>query len=123
MRRTTAILTVMLLAGAPGASLACEIWCNTPAAETHHRAAGCHRTSEEGIPGEQVVVAAIKCHDAPAAAAFVNEARQLETGSVARVSVHGTPPVFASHDFGHEGWAVFNGHSARPPSFRTILRI
>ena len=123
MRRPTTVLIVMLLAGAPGVSLGCELWCSTPAAETHHRAVGCHRTPDEGLPGEQVVSAAAGCHNAPAVTPFVNEGRQPETRPVAMASVHGTPTVFANHDFTHESWSVFNGQSVHAQSFRTILRI
>ena len=123
MLRTTAILIVMLLAGTPGVSLACGLWCNTPAAERHHSAVGCHRTTDAGISGEQVIAAAAGCHDALTVTAFVNEARQSETRSEAMVSAVLTPAVFVRHDFTREGWLVCNGQSARPPAFRTILRI
>ena len=122
MRRPTAILIVMLLVGAPHVSMLCEVWCSTPAAEAQHRAVGCH-SADEGVPREQAVAAFSGCHHAPAVIAFVNEARQPETRSVEMVSVDGTSPVLANGDVTHEGWSVFNGQSARPPTFRTILRI
>lgn len=123
MLRTTAILIVMLLAGTPGVSLACGLWCNTPAAEGHHSVVGCHRTRDAGIPGEQAVAAAAECHDALAVTAFVNEAQQSETRSVAMVPAVPTHAVFVPHDHTRRGWFAFNGQSARPPALRTILRI
>ena len=123
MLRTTATLIVMLLAGTPVVSIACGLWCNTPAAEGHHSVVGCHRTPDAGIPGQQAVAAAAECHDAPAVTAFVNEARSSEPRSQAMVSAVPTPTVFVHHDFTREGWLVFSGQSARPPAFRAILRI
>lgn len=125
MRRPTVLLIVMLLvAGTPGVSLACELWCNTPAAETHHSAIGCHRAPDAGVAGEHVIAAAAECHDVPAVTAFVNEARQPDARPVTMVSaVHDTPAVSVDGDLTYEGWSVFNDQSSPPPALRTILRI
>lgn len=124
MRRATALPIVMLLAGTPGVSLACELWCNTPAAETHHSAVGCHRPPDASVPGEQVIPADAECHDAPAVTAFLSESRQPDTRSLTTVSaVHDLPAVLVRRDLMNEGWPVFNDQSARPPVFRAILRI
>ena len=124
MLRPTVLLIVMLFAGTPGISLACELWCNGPAAEKHHSAVGCHRAPNGGLSGEQVIAAAAKCHDAPAVTAFVTEGRQPDARSVALGSaVHDTLAVSVHRDAAHESWRVFNGQSTRPPAFRTILRI
>ena len=124
MRRKTALLIVMLLAGNPGVSLACELWCNTPAAETHRGAVGCHRTPGAASAGERVAAATAECHDAPAVIAFLSESRQPDTRSVPMFSaVQDTPAKLAHRDLVGEGWFVFNRQPSRPPTFPTILRI
>jgi hypothetical protein len=124
MLRATALLIVMLLSGHAGLSLACELWCHTPAADAHHSAIGCHKAPDPGALGTQVIAAAADCHDAPAVTAFLNEGRQPDARSVTMVAAgHGTPAVSVHHNLIDEGWSVFNGQPARPPAFRTILRI
>jgi hypothetical protein len=122
MRRTTALLTVMLVAGTPGASLACELWCNTPAAESHRSAVGCHHTPDAG-QGEQVTATAGECHEAPAVAAFLKESRPPDTHTVTIASAVDTPAAVFRRDVEHEGWCVFSGRSVRPPALHTVLRI
>lgn len=124
MRRTTVLLIVMLLAGSPGLSLACELWCTTSAAEAHHSAIGCHKTPDPGALDTQVSAAVADCHEAPAVTAFLNETRQPDTRSVTMIAAsHDAPAVLVHRALIDEGWSVFNGQSARPPAFRTILRI
>ncbi len=124
MLRTTVLLTVTLLAGYPAVSLACEFLCNTPAAVTHHSAAGCHRATAPGGPGEQLVAAAADCPDLPAVTTFLNEIRQPHTRPGMTVSAaHDTPAVLVRGDFMNEDRSVFNGHTSHPPAFRTILRV
>lgn len=124
MLRTTALLIVMLLAGHPGVSLACELWCKTSAADAHHSVIGCHKAPDPGALGNQVTAAVADCHDAPVVTAILNEARQPDTRPVTMVAAgHGTPAVLAHCALVDEGWSVFNGQSAHPPAFRTILRI
>ena len=124
MRRGTALLVVMLLAGTPGVSLACELWCDTPAAETHHSTVGCHLAPNFGIAGEQVVATASGCHGAAAVTAFVNESRRPDTRPVTIVlGLSDTPAVCVRGHVTDEGWSVFNGQASRPSAFRTVLRI
>ena len=124
MRRGTVLLIVMLLAGTPGVSLACELWCNTPAGETHHGTVGCHRAPDAGIPGKQVIATAVGCHEAATITAFVNEPRRPDTRPVTIVAaVSDTPAVWVRGHLTDEGWFIFNGQASRPSAFRTILRV
>ncbi len=124
MRRTTALLVVTLLAGTPGLSLACELWCNTPSADAHRGAIGCHKTPDPGAPGRQLLAAVPDCHDAPAVTVFLNEARQPDTRSVTMIaSGHETPAAIVRRAPIGDGGSTFNGRSPRRPAFRAILRI
>ena len=83
MARTLTLLIVMVLGGGPAGSLACELWCTTPAAHGHHEAVGCHDRAVTLRTGEQVA-SAIVCHDGDDTALFLMEARQ--TAGVPAVS-------------------------------------
>jgi hypothetical protein len=73
---------------------------------------------------KQVMAVTVNCHDGPAVTAFLNEAWQPDTRSVTTIAAgHRTPAVLVQGTRIDEGWSVFNGQSARPPAFRTILRI
>lgn len=124
MRRTTVLLTVTLLAGTPALSLACEIWCSTPMAETHHTSIGCHRTSAESTASEHVIAAATECHEVPAITALLQKSWQSDTRSAPPIAaVHDSPALLAHRNVSHEGWPVFNGQVRRTSSLRAILRI
>jgi hypothetical protein len=124
MLRTTSLLIVMVLAGGPIGSLACELWCNSPAAGSHHAAIGCHDASS-APPADQQITSAAGCHDAADIAPFVTEVRHTES---ARHTT--TPPAvfqFGSIGADHEriatGWWVFKAQPPRPPSSSDVLRV
>ena len=124
MRRSTALLIGLLLAGHPGVSLACELWCTTRAAVTHHSALGCDTAREADGIGRQVVAAGPECHDARTTIAFLNETRQPDTRPVAMASpAHHSLAGFAGREVVDEGGFAFNVQLSRPPTFRPILRI
>ena len=124
MLRTTTVLIVTILAGGPVGSLACELWCTSPAAADHHRSVGCHNASRTVPPGSQIA-STVGCHDAAATTPFVTETRQTESTPVAAASV----ALFDSHPIGPDndettaGWCFLNVHTARPPSSRPVLRV
>jgi hypothetical protein len=123
MLRTTTLLIVMVLAG-PGGSLACDLWCGTPAAEDHHRAVGCHDASQKLRIGRQVA-STIGCHVADPAEPVIAEVRQTATARVAAVPlVLSTFSWIAlSNHVTNAGWAVRNSRPPRPASSRIILRV
>ncbi len=124
MRRSLTLLIVMALVGAPGSSLACELWCSTPTAAHHHDAVGCH----EGAPmtgGAQQVYAVGDCHDTAAISAFLIEGRKTETApseplpatleALAVTQSAGSNPAI--------WWSAFQTKPPRGPSFHAVLRI
>ena len=123
MVATTTLLIVLTLAGGPAGSLACELWCSSPAAEDHQRAVGCHDASRTWPTGQQVV-STTGCHDAAALTPFLTEARQTESDSVAAAA----SPCVDSSAIGPDnvgataGCYVFNVQSPRPPTSRVVLR-
>ena len=124
MLRTATLLIVAILAGGPVGSLGCELWCASPAAANHHRSVGCHDASRLLPPGPQTA-STVGCHDAAATTPFVTEARQAETTLVAvtPVALFDTRTIGLDVDETTAGWCVFNVQAARPPAFRTILRV
>lgn len=126
MLRTTTLLIVMLLAGGPTGSLICESWCGTPAADAHHRAAGCHDAYQAAPKGQQLARYA-GCHDATGMAPFVAEARQTESGHSEYVAAAVTfvqPRSTVHHSNGNAAvWSVFNGPSPHVPVSRPVLRV
>jgi hypothetical protein len=123
MLRTTSLLIVMVLAGGPMGSLACELWCNSPAPDSHHRATGCHDASPASPIGQQITSAA-GCHDAAGIAPFVAEVRQAE--SVCHTITPATVVELSAiglHDGSATGWWVFKVQPPRPPSSRAVLRV
>lgn len=124
MLRTATLLLVAILAGGPVGSLGCELWCASPAAANHHRSVGCHDASRLLPPGPQTA-STVGCHDAAATTPFVTEARQAETTLVAvtPVALFDTRTIGLDVDETTAGWCVFNVQAARPPAFRTILRV
>lgn len=126
MRHTTTLLIVLVLSADPAGSLACELWCSTPAAQDHHRAIGCHDASRHSLRGRHVtlITSTPRCHDAAAIAPFVSEARQTESAQVA--SSHAA--LFAAGSVGPEDEATIGGcafivRPPRPPSSRAVLRV
>ena len=123
MLRTTTLLIVAILAGGSVGSLGCELWCASPAAANHHRAVGCHDASRPLPPGPQIA-STVGCHDAAATTPFVTEARQTETlVAVTPGALFDSSAIGVDIDETTAGWCVFNVQAARPPAFRTILRI
>ena len=126
MLRTTPLLIVMVLAGDPTGSLACELWCSTPAAQDHHRAIGCHDASRHSPQGRQIasITPTADCLDAAVVTPFVAEARQTESDAAA------APPTlfeFGSNDPDHDeiaaDWWVFKVPPRRPSSSSAVLRV
>ena len=120
----TALLIVLVMAGSPIGSLACELWCNSPAGADHHRAVGCHDASRTASPGPQVASTA-GCHDAAATTPFITEGRQTESTPVnaASVALFDSNSIGLDNDETTAGWRVFNVQPARPPSLRLVLRV
>ena len=122
MRRPTAFLVVLLLTALPGVSLACELWCNTPAASAHRDAVGCHRA--DAVDGATTQVgAAAECHDAPALTAFLIEPRQPEPRPTATAPVMASAALAIDRSLRERSRPAAEVRPARPPAFRTILRI
>jgi hypothetical protein len=122
MFRTTTLLIVIVLAAAPTTSLACELWCTSPAVQDHHRVVGCHQGSH--IAFEQQLGAASKCDDAAAITPFLTEARQTQTSPLSELApVSHISAVFTALNGHSEGWAVCQLLPAGSPPLHTILRI
>jgi hypothetical protein len=120
----TVMLIVLVMAGSPVASLACELWCDSPAGGDHHRAVGCHDASQSGLKGQQIAPYVAGCLDAAAIAPFVAEVRQAESASVATVAtaLFDASLIAPDNDETAAGWCVFNVQPPRPPSSRPVLR-
>ena len=123
--RRTALLIVLVMAGSPVGSLACELWCNTPSGDDHHRAVGCHDASPSGSAVQRIASYAGDCLDDIAITPFVTEARQTESRSIAAASVAflDASSIDADHRGTTTGWCVFNGQPPRPPASRLVLRL
>ena len=121
----TALLIVLVMAGSPVGSLVCELWCNSPAGEDHHRAVGCHDASQSGSTGQQIAPYVAGCHDAAAIAPFVAEVRQAESAPVGTVTaaLFDTSSIVPDNDETAAGWCVFDVQPPRPPSARAVLRV
>jgi len=121
----TALLIVLVMAGGPAGSLACELWCNSPAGEERHRAVGCHDASPFGPAGQQVAPYVAGCHDAAAIALFVAEVRQAESTRVGTVTaaLFDTRSIAPDNDATAAGSYVFDVQPPRPPSSGLVLRI
>lgn len=101
-----ALLIVLVMAGSPAGSLACEPWCNSPAGEAHHRAVG--------------------CHDAAAMTPFVAEVRHPERALVGTPTAarFDTSSIARDHEETTTGWGVCNARPLpRPCSSRIVLRV
>jgi hypothetical protein len=118
----TALLIVLVMAGSPVSSLACELWCGSPAGNGHHRAVGCHDPSESGSTGQQIAPGAAGCHDAVVVASFTAEVRQAESAPIA-TAVFDSRLIVSDNDERAAGWCVTNVQPPRPPSSRAVLRV
>ena len=122
----TALLIVLVVAGSPIGSLACELWCNSPAGEEHHRAVGCHDASKSRPTGQQIAPSVAGCHDAAALRPFVTEPRQADSRSIAAAPVAflDATSIGPDNDETTRGWGVFNAQPPpRPSSSRPVLRV
>ena len=121
----TALLIVLVVAGNPVGSLACELWCNSPAGADHHRAVGCHDASQSGPKGQQIAPYVAGCHDAAAIGPFVAEVRQAESAPVgtATAARFDTSSIGPDNDETAAGWCVFDVQPPRPSSSRAVLRV
>ena len=124
MQRPTGLLIVLLLVGHPGVSLACELWCTTRTADTHHGTVGCRSASDAEGTGQHVVAAGAECHDARGTIVFLNEGRQPDTRPVTTASpAHWSLANFAGRHAVDEGVFAFIVQLSDPPAFRPVLRI
>jgi hypothetical protein len=124
MLRTATLLIVMILAGGPVGALGCELWCASPAADDHHRSAGCHHASHTLSLGPQIASTA-GCHDAAAIRPFVTEARQTESTPIAGapVALFDFSSIGPDNDETTAGWCAFYIQPPRSPSSRAVLRV
>ena len=124
MLRTTTLLIVMVLAGGPTRSLACELWCSSLAGANHQRAVGCDDASRN-VPTDQQVRSITRCHAAAANTPFVTEARQTKSALVAAtpVALVDSSSIGPDSDETTAGRCVFNVQPRRPTSARTLLRV
>lgn len=124
MLHSTAVLIVLLLAGTPGVSLACEIWCNAHGADDRRHTVGCCQNSRDAACGRQEIAAtASECADAPGLSAFLNESRQTDSRPVvSAAAAHESPALLANRDH-PANWFISSVGLTRPPALRTILRI
>lgn len=123
MLRPTTLLIVMFLGGGPTGSLVCELWCGGLAAEDHHRSIGYHDASTCAPEGQQIAAAG-GCHDAVAAAPFLTEARQIESGPAATdAAVLQLGSMTQDLDRVGAGCPVFQVHPPRGPSLHAVLRV
>ena len=125
MLRASTLLIVLVLAGGPVGALACELWCNSPAGEHHHRAVGCHGAFQSVSEAQQIAPYATGCLDAAAVAPFVTEARPTESRSIAAapVAFFDASSIGPDHDGTTTGWCVCSAPPPRPPSSRLVLRV
>jgi hypothetical protein len=93
MLPATTLLVVLTLMGAPVASLACDLWCTSPAAQ-HHRLVGCHRESVDPVWRQSITADGAGCHAAILVALFPNEVRSQ--ASAPRIAAVPVPVVFVS---------------------------
>jgi hypothetical protein len=126
----TALLIALVIAGSPVGSLACELWCKSPANEEHHRAVGCHDASQSGPQNQQIAPYVAGCHHSAGITPFVIEARPTESRSIASAPVAAAPAAFFDAcSIGpdrHEtttGWCAFNAERPRPSSSHLVLRV
>jgi hypothetical protein len=120
-----ALLIVLVVAGSPAGSLACELWCNSPAGDDHHRAVGCHDASQSGPNGQQIAPYVADCYDAAALTPFVAEVRQAESApfGTATATLFDTSSIAPDNDATAAGWWVVDVQPPRPPSSRPVLRV
>ncbi len=122
MLRPTTLLITMVLAGGPTGSLACELWCTSPAAEDHHREAGCHDSSEAAPKGSQLTLGA-DCHDDVATMPAVIEARHAESGYGGAVSAFFTSGSLVRYGGSVASWSAFKVQPPHASSSRAVLRV
>ena len=125
MFRVTAALVVMVLAGIPAASLACELLCGADAAASSHASAGCHAEADSGS-GLRLTAVRAACHQ-DGAGALLTEARQAGAASVAGSTVPNAskvatiaPPTDRTYP---TWWPVFEAPPPCGPARAAILRI
>ena len=124
MLRTT-LLIVLVMAGSPIDSLACELWCNGPAGADHHRVVGCHDASQAGPRGPQIAHDGASCHDAADMASLVAEVRRAESAPAvtAVATLVDTGALAPAADEMSGGGCVFDARTSRRPAPRAILRV
>lgn len=122
MLRATTLLIVMVLAGGPVGSLACDLWCSTSAADKHHDAVGCHDASRAAATGQHISSTTPCGDDATSIAAFLVEARHADSVTLAAMSQALGAIVPADKETAAR-WCVVDVQPPRPPSSRSVLRV
>jgi hypothetical protein len=122
MLRATTLLIVTVLASGPIGSLACELWCASPA-EPHQRTVGCHEPSRDA-PADSQIAARGRCHEAVATAVFLIEIRAL--ASAADSAAAPLPESGSMYPDARElapGGRVFQVPPSHGRALSTVLRI
>src|SRR5215204_5331965 len=105
----TVLPIVLVMAGSPVNSLACELWCNSPAGDDHQRTVGCHDSSRSGPKGQQIAPYVTGCPDAVPVAPFVAEVRQVDApGGTWTAALFETNSIAVDNDKTIAGWRVFD---------------
>ena len=122
MFRATSFLIVFALAGAPAASLACDLWCTNPSAEKHRRLVGCHSDSADASEGQpQVASISTECHDALSGTLFLTDSRNhIPSATTLSMTPHVLPPL--NGDAAPPRAHVFDAPLPRAP-LRSVLRL
>lgn len=122
MLRITPALIVTILLGGPGVSLACELWCVSPAGEGHHTARGCHDPSVP-LAGDARILPTAACH-APELTFFLSETKQNAPPAPAISPAAPSPGSLPNVRGGSfDGRRAVTPDRALPPEYRAILRI
>jgi hypothetical protein len=123
MFRATTFLIVLVLAGAPAASLACDLWCMSALAQEHRRIVGCHRDSVGATASQQIAAVSSECHGAISGTLFVADSRsQIPDPSTAPVSNTPHLVVILTGDLASTRAHAFQV-SVAPSALRSVLRI
>lgn len=122
MFRATSLLIVVTLAGAPAASLACELWCTNPSAEKHRRLVGCHSESADALEGQQHVArVSAECHTPLSDTLFLTDSR-THVPSPTTLSITPHPLALVKGDAAPTRAHAFDVSLPRAP-LRSVLRI
>jgi len=120
MFRTLASILVLVLAGTPAASTACEVWCDNAANAGHHLV-GCHEAPAATAAARHITTMA-SCLDA-ATAVYVSESRPAADAPVAAAIPRLATLADLNGRQAFPSWTTFDS-LIRPPATRhSVLRI